>query len=195
MLRFAAMHGGLPTTMDLALPAWLPDFVRADRVFADDDARVAFAIELAHANVEHGGGGPFGAAVFDAAGKLVSVGVNQVIAQNCSLAHAEILALVLAQRRLQRFRLNENGERYTLATSAQPCCQCFGALIWAGIDALLVGARGEDVEALTEFDEGPLPSDWIAQLQQRGVRVARDLRRDEVREVLAEYTRRGGAHY
>jgi tRNA(Arg) A34 adenosine deaminase TadA len=195
MLRFAAMHGGLPTTIELALPAWLPDFVRADRVFADDDARIAFAIELARANVERGGGGPFGAAVFDAEGKLISVGVNQVLAQRCSLAHAEILALGLAQRRLQRFRLNENGERYILATSAQPCCQCFGALIWAGIDALLVGARGEDVEALAEFDEGPLPGDWIAQLEQRGIRVARDLRRDEVREVLAEYKRRGGAHY
>ncbi|HJU07126.1 MAG TPA: nucleoside deaminase [Rhodanobacteraceae bacterium] len=189
------MHGELPTAIELALPAWLADMARTDQVFSDDDARIAFAIELAHANVEHGGGGPFGAAIFDAEGKLNSVGVNQVIAQRCSLAHAEILALGLAQRRLQRFRLNESGERYTLATSAQPCCQCFGALIWAGIDALLIGARGEDVEALTEFDEGPLPSDWIAQLQQRGVRVARDLRRDEAREVLAEYTRRGGAHY
>ncbi len=44
-----------------------------------------------------------------------------------------------------------------LATSAQPCCQCYGATVWAGIDELLIGARAEDVEELTEFDEGPLP--------------------------------------
>ena len=195
MLRFAAMHGELPTAIELALPEWLADITRTDRVFTDDDTRIAFAIELARRNNEHGGGGPFGAAVFDAEGKLVSVGVNQVLAQRCSLAHAEILALGLAQRRLRRFRLDENGERYTLATSAQPCCQCFGALIWAGIDALLIGARGEDVEALTEFDEGPLPFEWIAQLERRGIRVVRDLRREEAREVLSEYTRRDGAHY
>jgi tRNA(Arg) A34 adenosine deaminase TadA len=195
MLRFAAMHGELPTAVELALPAWLAGISHADHVSTDDDARMLFAIDLARRNVEHGGGGPFGAAVFDAEGKLISVGVNQVLAQRCSLAHAEILALGLAQRKLQRFRLNENGAPYTLATSAQPCCQCFGALIWAGIDALLIGARGEDVEALTEFDEGPLPSDWIAQLQQRGIRVTRDLRRDQAREVLSEYTRRGGQRY
>jgi len=195
MLRFAAMHGEPATTIELALPAWLAGIAGTGRAFTEDDARVAFAIDLARRNVEHGGGGPFGAAIFDAAGKLVSVGTNQVVAQRSSLAHAEIVALGLAQRRLQRFRLNQNGGPYTLATSAQPCCQCFGALIWAGIDALLVGARGEDVESLTEFDEGPLPPDWIAQLQRRGIRVARDLHRDEAREVLAEYTRRGGVVY
>ncbi len=189
------MHGEPATTFQLTLPDWLAEFACAPPVCADDDARIAFAIELARRNVEHGTNGPFGAAVFDGAGQLVSVGVNQVVAQRCSLAHAEILALALAQRKLQRFRLNGDGGHYTLATSAQPCCQCFGALIWAGIDVLLIGARGEDVEALTEFDEGPLPADWIAKLQRRGIRVQRDLRREESREVLREYTRRGGARY
>lgn len=189
------MHGELANTFELTLPDWLADFARDAAMCADDDTRIAFAIELAHANVEHGSGGPFGAAVFDAAGNVIAVGVNQVVAQRCSLAHAEILALGLAQRRLQRFRLNENVERYTLATSAQPCCQCFGALIWAGIDELLIGARGEDVQALTEFDEGPLPSDWIAQLEKRGIRVRRDLRREQACEVLRDYVRRGGVRY
>ena len=189
------MQGEPTKTIELTLPAWLADIAGTESFFTDDEARVAFVIDLARRNVEHGGGGPFGAAVFDDEGKLVSAGVNQVVAQRCSLAHAEILALGLAQRNVQRFRLNETGGRYTLATSAQPCCQCFGALIWAGIDVLLVGARGEDVESLTEFDEGPLPPDWIAQLQRRGIRVERDLHRDEAREVLAEYTRRGGIPY
>jgi tRNA(Arg) A34 adenosine deaminase TadA len=188
------MQGEPTTTIELALPAWLVDIAGTERLFAAADARIALAIDLARRNVEHGGG-PFGAAVFDGAGNLVSVGANQVVAQRCSLAHAEILALGLAQRRVQRFRINSLGGHYTLATSAQPCCQCFGALIWAGIDALLVGARGEDVESLTDFDEGPLPPDWIAQLQRRGIRVERDLHRDEAREVLAESTRRGGVSY
>lgn len=183
------------TTIQLHLPAWIAQAIDADHIYADDDARVGLAIELARRNVEHETGGPFGAAVFDGQGRLIAAGVNRVIAQNCSLAHAEVMALAHAQQTLQRARLNEGGGHYTLAASAQPCCQCYGALVWAGIDALLVGARSEDVEALTGFDEGPLPKDWVGELQRRGITVTRDLRRDEARAVLAGYARRGGARY
>jgi len=99
-----------------------------------------------------------------------------------------------AQQRLQRFRLNEDGGRFILATSSQPCCQCFGATVWAGIDELLIGARSEDVEALTTFDEGPLPADWIGELERRGIAVRRDIRRDEAREVLRRYGESGVAY-
>ena len=101
-----------------------------------------------------------GAAVFDAvSGRLVAVGVNRVVSQNCSVAHAEMMAIMIAQQRLSRSRMNEDDGHYVLATSSQPCCQCYGAMVWAGIDELLIGARADDVEELTEFDEGPLPAE------------------------------------
>ena len=156
---------------------------------------MALAIGLARRNVEHATGGPFGAAVFDEEGRVVAVGVNRVESLQVSLAHAEIVALVGAQQKLGRARLNADGRRYTLATSAQPCCQCYGAIVWAGIDSLLIGARAEDTEALTGFDEGPLPEDWPGELERRGIRVVRDLRRDAARTVLAAYAARGGACY
>jgi tRNA(Arg) A34 adenosine deaminase TadA len=105
------------------------------------------------------------------------------------------MAYVFAQRRLRRFRLNENGEKFVLATSAQPCCQCYGATIWAGIDTLLIGARSDDVEELTEFDEGPLPADWIGELERRGIAVRRDILRDAAREVFVRYRDLGGGAY
>lgn len=188
------MHGESASAFQLALPAWLASEDFSGTPCGDDEARVAFAIDLARRNIAHGDG-PFGAAVFDADGHVIATGVNQVVAQGCSLAHAEILALALAQKTLARIRLNADGGRYTLATSVQPCCQCFGALVWSGIDELLIGARGEDVEALTEFDEGPLPADWIAQLQQRGISVRCDLQREAACAVLADYVRLGGARY
>lgn len=188
------MQGEPASAFQLALPSWLASEDFSLTACGDDEARVAFAIDLARRNIAHGGG-PFGAAVFDADGRVVATGVNQVVAQRCSLAHAEILALALAQKALGRIRVNADGGRYTLATSAQPCCQCFGALVWTGIDELLIGARGEDVEALTEFDEGPLPADWIAQLQQRGISVRRDLQREAACAALADYARLGGARY
>ena len=155
---------------------------------------MALAIELSKQNVERRHGGPFGAALFNAAGRLISVGVNCVVPQTCSLAHAEMLAYMAAQQRLAAFRLNEQGDRYILATSAQPCCQCYGATVWAGIDELLIGARAEDVEELTGFDEGPLPADWIGELERRHIAVRRDILRDRARSVLAAYGASGASY-
>jgi tRNA(Arg) A34 adenosine deaminase TadA len=179
----------------LTLPAWIHQEIDADAVYPDDDTRMALVIGLARRNVELATGGPFGAAVFDGDGRIVSIGVNRVTTQNCSLAHAEIMAFMTAQSRLQRFRLNEDGRRYVLATSAQPCCQCYGASFWAGIDEMLIGARSEDVMELTEFDEGPLPADWTGELVRRGIAVKRDVMRQTAREVLAFYRDSGGISY
>ena len=184
----------------LTLPAWVHEAVDASRAYAADEEKVALAIELSRRNLEAGTGGPFGAAVFNADDRIVSVGVNVVLPQNTSLAHAENMAYLLAQQRLQRARLNRDdaGEpdgRYVLATSSQPCCQCYGATVWAGIDRLLIGARAQDVMALTEFDEGPLPADWVGELERRGIEVVRDLHRDDARAVLRAYGERGGQRY
>lgn len=184
----------------LTLPAWVQDAVDATRICASDEEKVALAIELSRRNLEAGTGGPFGAVVFNADDRIVAAGVNVVLPQNTSLGHAETMAYMLAQQRLQRARLNRDdaGEpdgRYTLATSAQPCCQCYGATIWAGIDRLLIGARAEDVMELTEFDEGPLPADWIGELERRGITVVRDLLREQARQVLRAYGEGGGERY
>lgn len=177
------------------LPAWMPDAVDFHRVCLGEDARISLAIDLARDNVEYATGGPFGAAVFDGNGALVAVGVNRVEPLRSSLAHAELIALAGAQLKLGRARLNEDGRRYTLATAGQPCCQCYGAIMWAGVDELLIAARGEDIESLVGFDEGPLPEDWTGELERRGIRVVRDLHRDAAREVLASYVARGGTRY
>jgi tRNA(Arg) A34 adenosine deaminase TadA len=179
----------------LTLPSWVHEAVDPMLVYDDDASRMELAIRLARLNVERGSGGPFGAAVFTGQGRLVSVGVNSVERQNCSVAHAEMMAFMTAQHRMQRFRLNQDGQRFVLATSAQPCCQCYGASFWAGIDELLIGARSEDVHELTAFDEGPLPADWVGELERRGVQVKRDLEREAARAVLASYRERGGAVY
>lgn len=184
----------------LTLPAWVHESVDTQRLYVGDAAKVELAIALSRMNIEAGSGGPFGAAVFGPDERIISVGVNRVLPHTCSLAHAETMAYMLAQQRTQRARLNEDaiGQRLgpiTLATSSQPCCQCYGATIWAGIDRLVIGARSEDVETLTEFDEGPLPADWIGELERRGIEVVRDVHRDLARDVLRAYGESGGERY
>ncbi|GAA4795107.1 nucleoside deaminase [Lysobacter hankyongensis] len=184
----------------LTLPAWVHDAVDTARPYPTDADKVALAIDLSRRNVEHASGGPFGAAVFGPDDRIVAVGVNRVLPHSCSVAHAEMMAYMLAQQRTQRARLNRDADDapagpIVLATSSQPCCQCYGATIWAGIDRLLIGARAEDVMALTEFDEGPLPADWIGELEKRGIAVTRDVEREAACEVLRTYGEGGGSRY
>jgi tRNA(Arg) A34 adenosine deaminase TadA len=191
-MQYAQVH--------LTLPAWIHDSVDTARSYASDADKVALAIALSRRNIEADSGGPFGAAVFGADDRIIAVGVNRVLPHSCSVAHAEMMAYMLAQQRTQRARLNRD-ERdlpcgpIVLATSSQPCCQCYGATIWAGIDRLLIGARAEDVMALTEFDEGPLPADWIGELETRGIAVSRDIEREAACDVLRAYGEHGGARY
>ena len=194
------MAGGLPARIELTLPDWVREAVDDTGPVAGDEARVALAIELSRRNVDAGTGGPFGAVVFGPDGRVVAAGVNRVTPHACSLAHAETMAYMLAQQRLGRRRLNrDEGDRpagpFVLATSSQPCCQCYGATVWAGIDRLLIGARSADVEELTEFDEGPLPQDWVGELERRGIAVVRDLLREDARAVLRAYGEAGGERY
>lgn len=184
----------LPLQIHLTLPPWIEEVADTSRRYLTDEERVGLAIELSRRNIQHGSGGPFGAAVFDEHGRLIAAAANRVVPQTCSVAHAEMLAYMAAQQRLASYRLNEKGGHYTLATSAQPCCQCYGATVWAGIDTLLIGARAEDVETLTEFDEGPLPADWIGELEKRGIAVRRDILRSEARDVLATYGATGESY-
>jgi tRNA(Arg) A34 adenosine deaminase TadA len=184
----------------LTLPAWVHEFVDTARSYDSDAEKVALAIALSVRNVEADSGGPFGAAVFGADHHTTAAGVNRVLPHSCSVAHAEMMAYMLAQQRTQRARLNRDEQDapcgpIVLATSSQPCCQCYGATIWAGIDRLLIGARAEDVMALTEFDEGPLPADWIGELERRGIAVTRDIERDAACDALRAYSARGGSRY
>ena len=48
---------------------------------------------------------------------------------------------------------------------------------------------------LTEFDEGPLPADWVGELERRGIAVSRDLHREAACEVLRAYGALGGTFY
>jgi tRNA(Arg) A34 adenosine deaminase TadA len=177
----------------IELPDWVAAMARPGARFPDSEARMRLAIALADANVAHGGG-PFGAVVVERnEGRLIAAGVNRVLAANASIAHAEVVALSLAQQRLGAYDLGEGGD-YELVTSAEPCVQCFGALFWAGVRGLVCGARSEDAEA-AGFDEGPKPLNWVELLTARSIQVTTDVLRAEVVQVIRDYAAAGGPIY
>jgi len=179
----------------------LPDWVEASlpspaTTYSSDEDRMALVIELARQNVRRGTGGPFAAAIFDATTRtLIAVGVNLVTSQGCSVAHAETLAIMLAQRRLGTHDLAAPGlSPHELATSAAPCAMCLGAIPWSGVRRVICGAREEDVRAVG-FDEGDKPPDWARKLEAREIVVIQDVRRAEAADVLREYACGGGLIY
>lgn len=185
--------------MDAALHIELPEFlVRANAAapcLPLPDERMRFVLGLARENIAVGGG-PFAAAVFErVGGRLVAAGVNRVVATHCSSAHAEVLALSLAQQKFGSHDLGAAGlPACELVSSAEPCAMCLGAVLWSGVRHLVCGARGEDVAALG-FDEGPRSLDWISELHRRGVDVTTDVQREAALAILRDYASGGGLIY
>ncbi|HEY2734146.1 MAG TPA: nucleoside deaminase [Polyangiales bacterium] len=178
--------------LTITIPPFIDELVAAYGPTDTDEARMQLAIALSRRNVERGGG-PFGAVVFDGP-RVVAAGVNRVLDVGFSIAHAEIVALMRAQK-----ALSGDGERSAsgtlmLVTSTEPCCQCYGAVVWSGIDRLVCGADTDDAESIG-FDEGPKPKLWAEELEKRGIAVTQGVCRVEARDVLAEYKRRGGEIY
>ena len=184
--------------LSLNLPPWVGAFL-SDYVFpmADKLDRMRFVLALTERNIREGTGGPFGAAVFERdSGNLVSVGVNVVMATECSAAHAEMMALMLAQKKLGVYDLGQNGlPPHQLVSSGKMCAMCLGSVCWSGVQEVVSSAEPEDVEGITGFDEGPTPPDYNAQLERRGIRLLPETLRDEGCRVLQLYVDLGGYVY
>ena len=182
--------------MRIEVPNWVAAFEEEHRHGADSiESRMQLAIALSRQNVERGGGGPFGAAIFDAvSGALIAAGVNLVVASRCSHMHAEMVALARAQEQLGSHDLSDGDRQLELLSSAEPCAMCMGAIPWSGVVRLGCAARDDDIRAIG-FDEGCKPSEWVTAYEDHGIDVIRDLGREEAVKVLQAYARAGGEIY
>jgi tRNA(Arg) A34 adenosine deaminase TadA len=172
----------------IKIPEWLERTVSdRDKIYPSVEDRMRLVIDFSRLSIENHGG-PFGAGIFDMEShRLIAPGVNLVMALNCSIAHAEIMAIIISQQIVGNYTLNSPAcPSYELVSSAEPCSQCFGAIPWAGIKQVVCGARREDVETIG-FDEGPRPENWIHELTLRKIEVVRDVLRSEAVTVLREY--------
>ncbi|MDT8439470.1 MAG: nucleoside deaminase [Wenzhouxiangellaceae bacterium] len=185
----------LPQQFQITLPDWCRTLAaELPECLPEPEQRMALAIDLSRRNVEAGSGGPFGAVVAEVeSGRVLALGVNRVEPANCSSAHAEVVALSLAQAALAGWNLADRGS-IELATSCEPCAMCLGAIPWSGVQRVLCGATKEDAER-TGFDEGTRDPDWIAALARRGIEVITGLQREPAAAVLEDYRARGARIY
>lgn len=106
------------------------------------------AIRLSIQMMRRGKGGPFGAIVVKG-NKIVGRGCNQVTSANDPTAHAEIVAIREACRRLKTFRLGD----CDLYASCEPCPMCLSAIYWARVRTVFYANTREDAAKIGFDDE------------------------------------------
>ncbi|WP_144673937.1 nucleoside deaminase [Arthrobacter sp. U41] len=104
------------------------------------------AIQLAAGSAADGGG-PFGALVVTADGR-VHTGVNRVTRDNDPTAHAEVVAIRTAAAAVANFDLSGA----VLYASCEPCPLCLAAALWARVD-LVYFAADRHAAAAAGFDD------------------------------------------
>ena len=104
------------------------------------------AVALSIENVKRGGG-PFGAVIVKE-NKIISTGTNRVTANSDPTAHAEVMAIRKAAKKLGTFDLSG----CTIYTSCEPCPMCLGAIYWAHLDKIYFGNTKEDAKRIG-FDD------------------------------------------
>jgi guanine deaminase len=130
--------------------------------------REAIRLSLAKMRANHGG--PFGAVVVRR-GKIVGRGWNQVTSTNDPTAHAEMVAIRDACRRLKTFIL----EDCVLYTSCEPCPMCLSAIYWARLKTVYYGNTRKDAQQI-EFDDDLIYEEVATPISRRKIPMKQLLR-------------------
>ncbi|MEO5675639.1 MAG: nucleoside deaminase [Chitinophagales bacterium] len=134
------------------------------------DPRVRFmlaAIRLAQDNVRRNSGGPFGCVIVKG-GKIISRARNSVTKHHDPTAHAEIIAIRKACRKLKTFQLQE----CELYCSCEPCPMCLGAIYWARPSRVFYATTREDAAA-AGFDDDFIYHEILIAHESRKIRFTR----------------------
>ncbi|MDX2047684.1 MAG: nucleoside deaminase [Chitinophagaceae bacterium] len=105
------------------------------------------AIEVSEKGMLQGKGGPFGCVIVKD-GKIIAEGCNMVLATNDPTAHAEVVAIREACKKLNSFQLDE----CDIYASCEPCPMCMGAIYWAR-PRRVIFANTKNEAAAIDFDD------------------------------------------
>ncbi len=120
------------------------------------------AIELSINNIKNNGG-PFGCVIVHN-NKIIAEGVNRVTSNNDPTAHAEIVAIRDACKKLDTFNLQGT----QLYTSCEPCPMCLSAMYWAHIDKIFYGNSRNDA-AKINFDDKFIYDEFKVKMSHRKI--------------------------
>lgn len=138
------------------------------------------AIRIAIQKMRRNHGGPFGAVVVRR-GKIVGRGWNRVTSTNDPTAHAEVVAIRDACRRLKTFQLSD----CELYSNCEPCPMCLAAIYWARLNRIYYGNTRQDA-ARIHFDDDFIYRQLALPVARRKIPM-RQLLRKEAGKAFAEW--------
>jgi tRNA(Arg) A34 adenosine deaminase TadA len=141
------------------------------------------AIRLSIREMRRGRGGPFGAVVVRD-GKILGRGCNQVTSANDPTAHAEIVAIRAACKRLKTFQLDD----CELYTSCEPCPMCLSAIYWARLGHVYYANTRKDA-ARIDFDDDFIYREVALPIRRRKLKM-KQLLREEALAAFAGWQRK-----
>lgn len=142
----------------------------------------------AEKGIENKEGGPFGAVIVDESGNIISNGNNKVIKEKDPTAHAEIVAIREACKKLNTYDLS----KYILYTSCEPCPMCLSAIIWANIKEVYYGCTKEDAGKIGFRDD--VIYDYLKGRNKELIEL-KQMDREECIKVFKKYEKDNGIIY
>jgi len=154
------------------------------------DKVMQMALERARHTMNENIGGPFGAAVINSEGEILSVSSNSVLRDNDPTAHAEVNAIREACRVIGSYDLSG----CVLYTTAYPCPMCLSAIIWANIKKVYFGCTPKDAENIGFRD------DFIyrfieSKCQDNTILDIKELNREDCLQLFNEYQKKNKTIY
>ena len=129
------------------------------------------AIELSIKSA-NGAGGPFGCVVVKD-NKIIAEGSNKVTFSNDPTAHAEIVAIREACKKLNTFNLSG----CDIYASCEPCPMCLSAIYWSHIDNIYYANTRDDAKKIN-FDDSMIYSEFSKKIEDRKIPIKQMLRDD-----------------
>ena len=127
------------------------------------------AIELSISSA-NGSGGPFGCVIVKD-DKIIAEGLNKVTFSNDPTAHAEIVAIREACKKLNTFNLSS----CDLYASCEPCPMCLSAIYWSHVDNIFYANTREDAKKIN-FDDSLIYSEILKKNEDRKIPIKQMLR-------------------
>ena len=144
--------------------------------------------DMANKGIENKEGGPFGAVIVDKEGKIISTGNNKVLKTNDPTAHAEIVAIRNACKKLKTNDLSD----YILYSSCEPCPMCLSAIIWSNIKTMYYGCTRKDAAEIGFRDD--MIYEYLKGKNKDLINIEQ-LDRDECFKTMEKYKQIGGKIY
>ena len=121
------------------------------------------AIEVAQLGMSEGKGGPFGCVIVKN-DEIIAEGCNLVTSTNDPTAHAEVVAIREACKKLNTYELTD----CDVYASCEPCPMCLGAIYWARVNRVVYANTRHDA-AFVEFDDAFIYKEIASEMNQRKI--------------------------